>query len=193
MSVQLQTAIASGVALAVALTLVLARKRLGPLNATYWLVVLGALAVASEHAQFAISFTLPGSPSAPVLERLPHERLHFFMAGLYTLLGLVALCTLARTHLRAGRRVAWYTLLFTLVVGVGADLIVGAVWFQHGSPLYGLLGVQGHGVGWEFLDVYPVAWVAALAISYRPIFRARAPYSPERNLPASGLTFGASE
>jgi hypothetical protein len=43
----------------------------------------------------------------------------------------------------------------------------------HGSPLYQFFGVSVRGFGWEFLDVYFVAWIAALALSYKPIFKAR--------------------
>ena len=174
MSIQLQTAVGSVIVLALVLALIVARERLGSLNAASWLVVVGAVVIAGEHAQFAISFSLPGSPVAPLLVSAPHARLHFFMAGVYAFLGLGALCVLARTLLREGRPVAWFLLLVTLLVGLWADLVVGGFWFQHGSPLYALLGIRGQGFGWEFLYLYPVAWAAALVLSYRPIFGTRA-------------------
>ncbi len=56
---------------------------------------------------------------------------------------------------------------------------MGGLWFRHGSPLYQVLGVPVHGFGWEALYDYSVAWIAALIISYNPIFRnAKAQASP---------------
>jgi hypothetical protein len=55
-------------------------------------------------------------------------------------------------------------------VGGLSELFIGAQWFQHGSPVYSLFGVQPIGFGWQFLYVYFVAWIAALVISYKPIF-----------------------
>ena len=95
------------------------------------------------------------------------------MAGIYTIIGLVLLCVIARTLLREGRRGGWYSLLFALILGAGSDLVIGTLgtqWSQHGSPLYRLFGIQPIGFGWEFLYVYFAAWIAALVISYKPIF-----------------------
>ncbi len=64
------------------LGLILARKRLGTLNTASWLVIWGAVIITIEHAQFAISYSLPfkvideGPLTLP-----PHARVHFFMAG----------------------------------------------------------------------------------------------------------------
>ena len=92
------------------------------------------------------------------------------MAGVYTLIGLVVIGVVARTLLREGRRAGWLIVFGALVVGGGLDLIVGGIWFGHGSPLYALFDVQGDEFGWPFLYIYLFAWVAALVISYRPIF-----------------------
>src|SRR5712692_335249 len=167
MSVQDSTLITGVIALAVILALVLARNRLGSLNTASWLVILGALVIVAEHGQFALSFT---RAPAPML-LLPHARLHFFMAGIYTIIGAVMLCVIARTLLKEGRRSGWYALLFALLVGAGFDLVMGGLWFQHGSPLYQWFGEPIQGFGWEALYAYPVAWIAALLISYKPIFR----------------------
>ena len=172
MSVQDQTRIAGALALAVILALFLARNRLGRLHAASWLVVLGALVIVVEHAQFAISYTVPFITTEGPMRLLPHARLHFFMAGIYTLIGLVLLCAIAWTLLKEGRRSGWYALLFALLVGGGFDLVMGGLWFQHGSPLYQVFGEPIQGFGWEFLYAYPVAWITALLISYQPIFRA---------------------
>ena len=171
MSVQDQTRIGGLIALAVILTLLIASNRLGRLNAASWLVVLGAFVIASEHAQFAISYTVPFITTEGSMRLLPHARLHFFMAGIYTIIGLVLLCVIARTLLKEGRRSGWYALLFALLAGGGFDLVMGGLWFQHGSPLYQLFGEPMQGFGWEFLYAYPVAWIMALLISYKPIFR----------------------
>lgn len=172
MSIQDQTYIGGVIAFAVILALFLTRNRLGRLNAASWLVVLGALVIVAEHAQFAISYSVPFITNEGPMPLLPHARLHFFMAGVYTFIGMVLLCVLARTLLREGRRSGWYALLFALIVGVGFDLGMGGLWFQHGSPLYEVFGEPIQGFGWEVLYAYPVAWITALVISYRPIFGA---------------------
>jgi hypothetical protein len=167
MSIQDSTLITGVIALVVILALVLARNRLGRLNTASWLVILGALVMVSEHGQFALSFTLAPGP----MHLVPHARLHFFMAGIYTIIGAVLLGVIARTLLKEGRRSGWYALLFALLVGTGFDLVMQGWWYQHGSPLYQLFGLPGQGFGWEFLYSYPVAWITALVISYKPIFR----------------------
>src|SRR5262245_1839861 len=175
MSLQWSIQLGAAVALGVVVMLIRARRRLGALNAASWLVILGALALATEHPQFALSFSAPFTGIADELRihpmpLLPHARTHFFMAGVYALIGLVLLATIACTLLREGRRAGWYAVLFALLIGGAADLITGALWFGHGSPLYRLLGGQVLGFGWEFLYVYFVAWIAALVIAYQPIF-----------------------
>ncbi len=72
---------------------------------------------------------------------------------------------------KEGRRIGWYALLCALLVGGGFDLVMGGLWFQHGSPLYQLFGEPVQGFGWEGLYAYLVAWITALVISYKPIFR----------------------
>ncbi len=128
--------------------------------------------------QFALFFTLAPGP----MHLLPHARLHFFMAGIYTIIGAVLLVVIARTLLKEGRRSGWYALLFALLVGAGFDLVMQGWWFQHGSPLYQWFGGESQGFGWEFLYTYPVAWIAALVISYKPIFR-NAKAQAARSLP----------
>src|SRR5262245_54946839 len=121
MSLQLSIQLGAAVALTMVIVLVAARRRLGPLNAASWLVVLGALALATEHPQFALSFSAPFTGIADELRihpmpLLPHARIHFFMAGVYALVGLVLLATIARTLLREGRRGGRYALLWPLIV-----------------------------------------------------------------------------
>ena len=90
---------------------------------------------------------------------------------IYTIIGAVLLGVIARTLLKEGRRSGWYALLFALLVGTGFDLAMQGWWYQHGSPLYQWFGGTVQGFGWQFLYVYPVAWITALVISYKPIFR----------------------
>ena len=137
-----------------------------------WLVILGALVIVAEHAQYAISLTAALKPiDGQQVIYLPHARLHFFMAGIYTLIGMVLLGVIARTLLKEGRRAGWYALLFALLFGGGSDLVMGGLWFQHGSPLYALLGESVQGFGWQFLYTYFVLWIAALVLSYPAVFR----------------------
>ena len=175
MSLQLGIQIAAVFSLAIIVIGFVARKRLGELNAAAWLVIWGAIIIATEHPLFAIAFSVPLEGIADELRTHPmpllsHARTHFFMAGIYTIIGLVLLCIIARTLVREGRRAGWYAVLFALVLGGGSDIAIGALWYQHGSPLYTLFREHPIGFGWEFLYTYFVAWIAALIISYRPIF-----------------------
>lgn len=140
MSLQLSIQLGAAIALGVIIVLVAARRRLGALNAASWLVIWGAIIIATEHPLFAIAFSLPLEGIADELRThpmplLPHARTHFFMAGIYTIVGLVLLGVIARTLLREGQRAGWYAVLFALVLGAGSEIAIGAQWFQHGSPL----------------------------------------------------------
>ena len=172
MSLQLSIQIGAVVALAVVIIIVAARRRLGELNAASWLVIWGALILLTAHPQFAIAYSLDFADELLILPitLTPHARTHFVMAGIYTIIGLVLLCVIARTLLREGRRAGWYSVLFALILGAGSDLVIGAQWFQHGSPLYRLFDIQSIGFGWEILYVYFVTWIAALVVSYKAVF-----------------------
>jgi len=173
MSMQQQAQIPAIVGLLVVAALIVFRKRLGVLNAASWLVIWGSVVLFGEHPQFTLTYAAGVIyPEAKRLVLIPHARIHFFMAGIYAIIGLILLGVIARTLLKEGRRAGWYALLFTVVVGGGIDLIMGGLWYQHGSPLYFM--ERPLGFGWEFFYVYLVAWVAALVLSYKPIF-AKAP------------------
>ena len=106
--------------------IIVIRHRIGVLNAASRLVILGAVVVAFEHPQFAITLSARVIyPEAQNFVFHDHARLHFFMAGVYTLIGLVVIGVVARTLLREGRRAGWLIVLGALVVGGGLDLIVG--------------------------------------------------------------------
>ena len=170
---QQQTQISAIVGLLVVAALIVFRKRLGVLNAASWLVIWGSVVVLAEHPQFTLTYAIGGIwPEAQQMVLIPHARIHFFMAGIYAIIGLILLGVIARTLLKEGRRAGWYALLFAVVGGGGIDLIMGGLWYQHGSPLYFM--ERPLGFGWEFFYVYLVAWVAALVLSYKPIF-AKAP------------------
>jgi len=163
------TLISSLVALSIGTSLIFFRKRLGILNAASWLVILGAVVLFGEHPQFTLAYAAGVLwPEGKELVLIPHARIHFFMSGIYAIIGLVLLGVIARTLLREGRPAGWYALLFALIAGGAIDLVMGGVWYQHGSPLY--LKDAPLGFGWEFLYVYLIAWISALVISYKPIF-----------------------
>src|SRR5262245_2697202 len=130
MSLQLSIQLGAAVALGVVAVLIRARRRLGALNAASWLVILGALVLMTEHPQFALSFSAPFPGMADELRThpmplLPHARIHFFMAGVYALVGLVLLCTIARTSLREGRPAVWCSVVLALIVGGDGDMMTG--------------------------------------------------------------------
>jgi hypothetical protein len=154
------------------LSLVLLRNRLGLLNSASWLVILGAVAIMPEHPQFALTFATQLGVEPDVAARVltPHARVHFAPAGVYALIGLGLLCVVAHTLLRRGERAGWFAVLAALVLGTASEVLAGSVWFQHGAPWLPPTDGVVRGFGWEWLYLYPVAWLAALVIAYRPIF-----------------------
>ena len=157
------------VALSVVVALIGSRKSLGALNAASWLVICGSVVLLAEHPMFTLTYAAGVVwPEVDRLVLVPHAQIHFFMAGIYAIIGQILLGVIARTLLKEGRRIGWYALLFAVVIGGGIDLVMGGFWYQHGSPLYFM--EKPLGFGWEFFSVYLVAWVAALVLSYKPIF-----------------------
>lgn len=141
--------------------LILARRSLGRLHAAAWLVMLGALIVAAEHAGFALAGVLSDELRASLSA---HSRYHLFMAAAYTLVGAGMIGVVGHTLLRQGRRSGWWAVLLALVLGGGLELGAVLTIFPHGLPPRSIpAGLV--------LYAYPLAWAAALAISYRPIFR----------------------
>jgi hypothetical protein len=134
-------------------------------------VTLGTLSLL-EHAGFSIIFALGLDvvPEASQLVLTQHSKIHFFMAGIYTLITMALIVFIAWTGLRSGHRSAWYAILGVFIGGGGAELLAGRFIYQHGSPIYALFGIPIMGFGWQFLDLYLVAWPAALAASFHPIF-----------------------
>lgn len=131
----------------------------------------------SEHPQFTLTYAAGVIwPEAKQLFLIPHARIHFFYGR--------NLCHHRSnpsrgncTHPSERWTVCWMVRSsFAVIVGGGIDLIMGGLWYQHGSPLYFM--ARPLGFGWEFFYVCLVAWVAALVLSYKPIF-AKAPWSIE--------------
>jgi hypothetical protein len=161
--------ISSTVGLFVVGALIAFRKRLGDLNTASWLAIWGSVVLFSEHPQFTLAYAAGVIyPEGQQLVLIPHARIHFFMAGIYAIIGLILLGVIARTLLKEGHRVGWYALLFAVVIGGGIDLLMGGLWYQHGSPLYFI--ERPTGFGWQFFYVYLVTWIIALVLSYKPIF-----------------------
>jgi len=159
------------------IVLVLFRRRLGLLNAASWLVIWGVVIAITEHGGWAIRL----SAGDPFVE--PHARVHFFMAGVYAVVGGVMLGVIARTLLLEGRRAGWYSLLFASLVGGTIEIIANGpkgILFQHGLSTTQSLP-QG-----TALFGYLFAWLAALVLAYTPIFRSPAPGSQRKraNAPA---------
>ena len=164
-------AIVGGLLAAGVVWIVATRQRRGALNSAFWLVVIGVVIVVLEHPMFATTYAAQVLyPEADGFVFNDHARIHFFMAGVYAFFGLVVLVVVGRTLLREGRRAGWFTVLGALSVGA-LDLVLGGIWYEHGSPLYALFGAERpEGFGWPFLYAYLLAWTAALVISYRPVF-----------------------
>ena len=162
LSPQHLTLAAFGVAMAYGpvVALILARKALGTLNTAAWLVAWGALIPGFEHASFAISNS---RSLAAVPDVTLHMRYHFFMAGVFTVVAAGLLMLIAFTLLRAGRREGWYAVLFALLFGGFFEVTGATGTLFHGFPPSWPVGLV--------IYAYLVAWVAALAISYPPIFR----------------------
>lgn len=144
------------------IALTLARRVLGSLNAAAGLAIWGAMMVVGEHANFAIANALNIAETPGVSA---HTRYHFFMAGIYTIVGAVFISIVAYILLREGRRVGWYGLLFALLFGGGLELLGGGGIFVHGLPPHSIpVGLA--------LYAYFAAWGSALVIAYEPVFKA---------------------
>ena len=57
----------------------------------------------------------------------------------------MVLWVIASTLLREGRRAGWYAILVALVIGGTFELVMGALWFDHGLPLFRLLCLADEG------------------------------------------------
>ena len=149
-------------ALSPIVVLTLVRGAIGPLNAAAWIASWGLLIPAVEHGYWGID----GSRDALAVS--DHAQVHMVMGLAYWPLSALALAVVLGILLREGRREAWFVLLALLAVGGGLEIILNGpagLVFQHGVAR----DSQPSGLA---LLAYPVAWVVALVLSYRPIFRA---------------------
>jgi hypothetical protein len=106
------------------------------------------------------------------------------MAGAYAAIGGVLLSVVACTLLREGRRSGWYALLFASLAGGSLELVMNGptgILFRHGFS-YAESLPQG-----TVVFGYLFAWLAALAISCRPIFRPTCAVGDSGTTVSSGL------
>src|SRR2546425_9676291 len=108
---QLGALVGAVISLAIVVALIGFRKRLGALNAASWLVIWGAVVISGEHPFFAILYSLGLLSNEGQMNLLPHAQVHFFMAGISTILGLFLLSMISRTMLRGGRGAGWDSVL----------------------------------------------------------------------------------
>lgn len=164
--------VAGLIGLVIIIALFAFQVRIGKLRTAAWLVSLGTL-VLLEHPTFPILYVLRAVfPEGRQMVIIPHARIHFLMAGIYSLLALALILFIAWEGLLRGRRTAWYAILGALIIGGGSELLVGRFLYQHGSPIFALFGVEDPiGSGWDALYLYPISWAGALVVSFHSIFR----------------------
>ena len=149
----------------VAVALFLVRRRNLPrLDAAAGLVLWGLLIVGLEHGLFGLA-------GFGGLDLLRHTGFHFQMLAAYGLAAFALVGVVVTPLIRRGDTVGWFGLLVLLVIGVGAEIATAAVTAPHGVG-----DIRG-----VFLWGYPVAWVTALVLSFRPIFRPEGSQGPTPN------------
>jgi len=147
--------------------LILARRRLGAVNAASGLVVYGVLVMLYEHAGFTFAYTLGGLSQEGFIAP-PHARVHAFMAAIYATIGMMAFAVMGSTLLRQRSRLAWYVLLAAVIAGGSVEVVMNGpvgLLYRHTSPPNPIAGAN-------LLWLYLVAWVGALLISRRAVFGA---------------------
>ena len=133
------------------------RRRIARLNAAAGLVFWGLLIVVLEHVQW-------GRAGFGGFDLLTHTGYHFQMLAAYGLAALALVGVVVAPLIRRGDAAGWFGLLVLVAIGVGAEVATAAATTPHGvPPRFWIAGL--------FLWGYPVAWGAALALSFRPIFR----------------------
>lgn len=133
------------------------RRRVARLDAAAVLVLWGLLIVVIEHGWWGL-FGFGGA------NLLGHTGFHFQMLAAYGLAAFALVGVVVAPLIRRGDAAGWFGLLVLVAIGVGAEVLTAAVTTPHGvPPRFWIAGL--------FLWGYPVAWGAALALSYNPIFR----------------------
>jgi hypothetical protein len=104
------------------IALIVARRWLGPLSASSWLVVYGVLVLLVEHAGFTFTYTLGLSQEGFIAP--PHARVDVFMAAVYATVGMIAFAILVGRLQQTGGRLAWGFCLLPLWLGDPMDAAV---------------------------------------------------------------------
>lgn len=150
-------ALTIAIAPVVAATAIAYRRRVSRLNAAAVLVYWGLLIVALEHANWGIA-------EFGGLDLLTHSGFHYQMLAVYGLATLALVGVVVAPLIRRGNAAGWLGLLVLFVIGVGAEVTTAIVTTPHGAPpRYWIVGLA--------LWAYPLAWGAALVLSFRPTFR----------------------
>jgi hypothetical protein len=149
------------VAIAVAPTVVAAmlvyRRRVSGLSAAAVLVYWGLFIVVLEHANWGIT-------EFGGLDLRTHSGFHYQMLAAYGLAALALVGVVVAPLIRRGDAAGWWGLLAVFAVGVGAEVATAIVTTPHGvPPRFWIVGLA--------LWAYPLAWGAALVLSFRPTFR----------------------
>ncbi|MDX1450162.1 MAG: hypothetical protein R3246_13995 [Acidimicrobiia bacterium] len=146
-------------------------RRVTSLEAGAVLVLWGLVIVVAEHVGFGVR-------EFGGFDARSHDGLHFQMLAVYGVAGLALGAGVVVPLLRRGDALGWWGLLVLVVIGVGGELATAVVTTPHGMP------PRFWTAGW-FLWGYPVAWVVALVVSYRPILADRGDRTAGRSSGAS--------
>lgn len=131
--------------------------RIARLDGASLLVLWGLFIVVAEHAGFGIS----GFRRSQLTT---HEGFHLQMLAAYGLAALLIAAVVIAPLVRRGNRYGWFGLLALLVVGFGAEVATAVITTPHGvAPRWWSWGLA--------LWAYPIAWAAALGLSWRGTFR----------------------
>jgi hypothetical protein len=97
------------------------------------------------------------------LDLLTHAGFHYQMLAMYGLAALAMAAVVVAPLIRRGDAAGWSGLLVLCVIGVGAEIGTAVATTPHGVPPRWIVGLA--------LWTYPLAWGAALVVSFRPILR----------------------
>lgn len=90
------------------------------------------------------------------------------MLAAYGLAALALVGAVVAPLIRRGEAIGWFGLLVVLAIGLFAEIWTAAVTTSRGMPPHGV--PPNWWIAGVFLWGYPVAWAAALALSFRPTF-----------------------
>lgn len=137
------------------------RRGWSRLDVAFALVLWGLLILLIEHANFGLR-EFGGA------DLRQHGGLHLQMLAAYGIAAFGMIALVVAPLVRRGDPVGWLGLLAVFVIGAGAEIWTALVTTPHGvPPRFWSWGLALWG--------YPVSWVVALALSFRPIFQSEAP------------------